>query len=214
MIVECEQGSPEWKQARIGLITASMFRTARSTKKDGSWTAAALDYAFAVALERISGEPSKDGYQTWEMARGNALEPEARAVHAMEINKPILHAGIAISECGKFGASADGFIGEDGGAEYKCLIAPSSLREVVVNNDISKYEDQIYGGMWITGREWWDFCLYCPSLEAINKPLWRWRYTRNDAYIEQMERDLNMFDELVSETQSSIEANAQIEIAA
>jgi hypothetical protein len=28
-LVHCDQGSPEWHQARAGCITASMFKTAR-----------------------------------------------------------------------------------------------------------------------------------------------------------------------------------------
>ena len=48
------QGSPEWHQARAGVITGSMFATARQRLKSGpnkgGFTAAALDYAFRLAV--------------------------------------------------------------------------------------------------------------------------------------------------------------------
>ena len=84
IIVECEQGSPEWHQARAGCITASMFKVARKRLKSGAnkgeFTEEAKNYAFRLAVERISGTPLDEGFQTWQMKRGHELEPEAQAV--------------------------------------------------------------------------------------------------------------------------------------
>ncbi|MFL3932299.1 hypothetical protein LER98_32380, partial [Pseudomonas aeruginosa] len=61
IIITCDQGSPEWHQARAGCITASMFGDARARLKSGANkgqpTSTALDYAFKLAVERISGQP-------------------------------------------------------------------------------------------------------------------------------------------------------------
>ena len=81
-LINCEQGSQEWLDARCGLITASMFKEIRAKLKNGDYSAAAKQYAFRLACERISGELlSEDKFETWEMRRGHELEPEARLGH-------------------------------------------------------------------------------------------------------------------------------------
>ena len=199
IIYTAQQGSPEWKAARAGVITGSMFRTARERlKKTGEPSSAARDYAFRLAIERISGEPLDEGFETWQMRRGHELEPEARAAHELHAGLTVEPCGFVTTDDGLFGASADGLIGNDGGAEYKALVSPERLRDTLLTNDISDYMDQVQGGMWITGRIWWDFCIYCPALTSIGRALSRWRVQRDDDYIEAMERELIDFARLVA----------------
>ena len=202
------QGSPEWHAARAGVITASMFATCRQKLKSGpskgEFAAAAGDYAFRLAVERISGQPLDEGFETWAMRRGHELEPAARLEHELAIGVVVQPAGFVTTDDNLFGASADGLIGEDGGAEYKCLVDPSRLRRVLLTGDISEFMDQIQGGMWITGRRYWDFCLYCPALESIGLQLWHRRVERDDNYIDQMEMDLIAFERLVTENETEL----------
>lgn len=202
------QGSPEWHAARAGVITASMFATCRQKLKSGpskgEFAAAAGDYAFRLAVERISGQPLDEGFETWAMRRGHELEPAARLEHELAIGVVVQPAGFVTTDDNLFGASADGLIGEDGGAEYKCLVDPSRLRRVLLTGDISEFMDQVQGGMWITGRSWWDFCLYCPALERIGLQLWRRRVERDDNYIDAMEMDLIAFERLVTENETAL----------
>lgn len=195
------QGTDEWKQARAGVITASMFKTARERLKSGpnkgQPTEAGRNYAFRLAIERISREPLDEGFETWQMKRGHELEPQARDLHER-------HADVVVDACGfvttvdaVFGASADGLIGADGGAEYKCLVSPERLRETLVMNDISDFMDQVQGGLWITGRAWWDFCIYCPALACVRRDFSRWRVPRDDDYINALEQDLIDFSRVV-----------------
>lgn len=244
------QGTDEWKRARAGVITASMFKTARErvggltdqqaayveavragkSPEDAASTAgyktkprltdtvqraikglpigepsdAARNYAFRIAIERISKEPLDEGFETWQMKRGHELEPQARALHE-------LHAQVAVDVCGfvttpdaLFGASADGLVGSDGGAEYKCLVSPERLRDTLVLNDISDFMDQVQGGMWITGRTWWDFCIYCPALANVGRDFSRWRVPRDDDYIAALEQDLITFSRIVDSYEAEL----------
>jgi len=102
--------------------------------------------------------------------------------------------GLILTDDFRFGASADGLIDADGGAEYKCFVNPEKLRTILIDNDFSTMQDQVQGGMWITRRQWWDMCLYCPDLEIIGQGLSRHRATRDDDYIEALEQDLIRFD--------------------
>lgn len=252
IVVECQQGSVEWQQARCGAITASMFGVIRKrvgelderqsvfvmaclngkTEKEamviagykvkpraeaieralaglpvGDWSETAKDYAFRLAIERISGQPLDDGFQTWAMARGHELEPAARLAHELATGLTVKRCGVVLTDDAAFGCSADGLIGEDGGAEYKCLIDPGRLRQVLIDNDLSDFEDQVQGCMWLTGRRYWHFGLYCPALQSIGKDLWLHEWKRDDNYIEKMEQDLVAFKALVDANEAALRAS-------
>jgi hypothetical protein len=253
LIFHCDQGSPEWHQARAGTITASMFSTARKKvncltdqqaayvralqggmsekaamaaagyktapraegisralagEPVGEWSDAARDYAFRLAIERISGQALDEGFETFAMRRGHELEPEARMEHEVQTGLLVERCGFVTTEDRLFGASADGLIEEDGGSEYKCLISPEELRKVWIDGDWSKFTDQVQGCLWLTGRKWWDFCVYCPALRPIDKQLWRRRVERDEAYIEQLEADLMEFAALVDANERALRAAA------
>jgi hypothetical protein len=253
-IIECQQGSPEWHRARVGVITASMFAECRKVvggltaqqkiycdailagksgaealalaeyKKDptadvvrrflagervGDYTNEAKKYAFRLAIERISGELlSEDKFETWEMRRGRELEPEARLAHEQAKGILVEQVGFVKTDDGLFGASADGFIEEDRGAEYKAFVSPDSLMPILLNGDISDCTDQIQGGMWITGRKAWDFVLYCPALKKVDKDLTVFNVARDDNYIEKLEKDLLEFNRLVESYKIKLEAKS------
>lgn len=210
IIIDCEQGSEEWFKSRAGVITASNFEECRkrmkSGKNKGDFSGKAKEYAFRLAIERLSGELlSEDKFDTFEMKRGRELEPEARLKHEEKRGILVDQTGIALTDDRKFGASVDGLIGEDGSCEYKCFIGPSSLMPILLENDISKTIDQVQGQLWITGRKWSDFVLYCPALKCIGKDLTIITVERDDDYIEALEKDLIEFDKLVDEYQLKLQ---------
>lgn len=207
-----DQGTQEWHVARAGCITASNFKLARQRLKTGpnkgDFTEATKDYAFRVAIERIAGSPLEEGFETWQMRRGHDLEPMARMEHEIETGVVVEQVGFVTTDDRLFGASADGFIGVDGGAEYKCFVAPEKLRSILLTGDTSEVIDQCDGGMWITGRLWWDFCLYCPALKPIERALTIHRIQRDDDRIESLEKDLMAFAALVSEFEQKLRQKA------
>lgn len=208
IIYDHPQGSAEWLASRAGVITASKFVEARkrlkSGPKKGGFTEAAEDYAFRVAVERISGAPLDEGFSTWAMKRGNELEPEARAWVEVKLGIFVDTAGFVTTDDEKFGASADGFIDKDGGLEIKCLVDPGRIRNVILSDDISEFMDQIQGGMWLTGRKWWQFALFCPALEKVGLQLYTKRVERDDNYINEMELDLLEFERVVSKYEQTL----------
>ena len=246
---EAEQGSREWHQARAGVVTASMFATARSKvgqltdqqaiyvaslasgdseqmakskakyktsprakaiesalagKPIGDYSDASKNYAFRLAVERISDKPLDEGFMTWAMQRGHELEPDARSRHITDIKRFVKKAGFATTDDGKFGCSADSLILEDGGGEYKCFIDPEKLRSIIINDDWGNIPDQVQGCLWVTGRKWWDMCLYCPALENAGLDFVRKRVSRDENYIEQLEEDMIIFEKIVSEWEAKI----------
>lgn len=197
-----EQGTPEWHLARAGKITASMFAEVRKKLKSGPrkgmCSAKAEDYALNLALERETGRVVEDDqFETWAMRRGKDLEGDARLLHEQRRGTMIEQVGFACDDSERFGASADGLIDDDGGAEYKCFTAPSKLRPILEDSSLESVIDQVQGSMWITGRQWWDFVLYCPQVAPRYNPMKIITVERDDAYIKALEADLLEFDALV-----------------
>lgn len=210
--IECPQGSSAWHAARAGCITASMFAEARAKLKSGpnkgEPTKAAQDYAFRLAVERISGDPLDNGFETWQMRRGHELEPDARMAHEIRTGLIVQQVGLVKTDDLAFGASADGFIGDNGVSEYKCFIAPEKLRAFHIDQDADGIKDQVQGVLWITGRKWAHIGMYCPALKPVGRELWLGEYERDENYIEELERDLWEFKKLVDEYESKLRAKA------
>lgn len=210
--IDCQQGSPEWFNARIGAITASRFKECRKRLKSGpnkgDFSAAAKHYAFRLAIERISGERlEEDKFETYEMRRGREFEPEARLRHEETRRILVEQTGIVLTDDHKFGASTDGLIGDDGCSEYKCFISPESLMPILLDNNIDDSKDQVQGQLWITGRKWSHFVLYCPALKIIEKDLTIIEVDRDDDYIEALESDLWDFDKFVTQYEQRLKAS-------
>ncbi len=163
----------------------------------GDFSDGAKNYAFRLAIERISGEPLDEGFQLWQAKRGQELEPEARAAHERMLNIMVEEVGFVTTDDRAFGASADGFIDLDGGSEYKAFLAPEKLRDIIIDGNTTEVIDQVQGGMWLTGRKWWHLGLYCPALKAAGKDLTVIEIKRDDDYIEKMEIELLAFKALV-----------------
>lgn len=172
----------------------------------GDWSNAAHDYAFRLAIERISGEPLQDErYQGYAAQRGHELEPEARDIHSFIVGSDVERVGVVRSPDGRFGASADGYIGDRIGCEYKCFTSPEKIRPVLFDFDIQDVRDQMQGGMWLTGRDEWHLGLYCPFLEPIGRDFTLIVERRDDEYIAALVKDLEAFDSLVEQYKTRLQ---------
>jgi hypothetical protein len=208
---------PKYAAAKAGYKaapSAESVRKALAGEKVGDWSDKAKDYAFALACERIYGEPLGDTYETYAMRRGRELEEACRIKHEVSIGQLVDLAGFVKTEDGKFGASADSLVGLDGGAEYKCFYAPEKVRPILTADDWGDIMDQVQGCMWLTGRKWWDMCLYFPALSSIGKDFTCRRIHRDDNYIDALEADLIEFDRLVCEWEAVLRQDRKQELAA
>lgn len=203
-IIDGDQGGKKWKTDRSGLVTASMACVVKKRLKSGEFSGAAQKYAFRLAIERITGTFLDDTFETEYMRRGTRLEEDARVRHEQRIGDLIEQVSLVISPCGRYGASPDGFIRSDGGAEYKCFVSPEKLMPILINGDVSDIQDQMQMNMWLTGREWWHFGLYCPALKAIDRDLTIIPTERNETYIDALKKDLAEFDCLVQSYQQQV----------
>lgn len=201
-----EQGTDAWKMNRVGVITASKFKDALEITAKGLPTAKSTLYAAQVAIERVSGEPCDDTFNSWQMKRGTELEPLARIAYEAKTGNLASESGIVLTDDRKFGFSTDGSIEDDGLLEIKCLSSAVSILEMWKTNDMSEYMHQMQGGMWLTGRKWCDFVMFCPQLEKVKKSLFLRRVERDEKFISELESGLLAFEKRVSDNEAILRA--------
>ena len=198
IFVNCQQGTQAWHDARTGVITASRYKDACDFLKDGKTPSQKnLNYCADIAFERISGVTKDDVYVTRAMQAGTDREPFARIGYESRTGNLAEESGIVLTDDKLFGYSSDGFVGDDGLIEIKCLSSAIKIINLLETLDVSEFIHQIQGGMWITGRAWLDFVLYVPELESVGKDLLIKRIERDDDFIETMEEQLMQFSKRV-----------------
>lgn len=174
-------------------------------EKLGDFTDAAKSYAFKLAVERISKSVlDAEGFKLWQAERGNRLEEDCRKRHEADIGELSDLAGFITTDCGRFGCSADALVGADGGGEYKAFLKSDKVKKIIIDRNWEDVMDQVQGCMWITGRQWWDVCLYFPALACINKDFTRDRIESDQDYQKLLSDDLEEFDALVEQYKAQI----------
>lgn len=199
-ITSFEQGTPEWKEARAGKVTASRAKDARDRLKSGAPSSKLLGYACQVALERLSGKPSDLSFESWQMREGSAQEPIARAIYERRTGNLVDSVGAFCTDDDLFLYSPDGVIDDDGLLEVKSIFSPERVMQIVADGDVSDFIDQCMFGLWLTGRHWIDLVIWVPSLNHMTIK----RITRDEAAIEALEADLIAFSHLVRQYESKL----------
>ena len=205
MLNSFEQGTPEWKQARAGKVTASRAKDARDRLKSGAPSGKQIAYACQVALERVSGAPADMTFENWQMREGHVQEPIARAAYERLTGNLVDEVGAFATDDDLFLYSPDGLIDDDGLLEVKTLFSPERIMTIVGNGDTSDFEDQCMFGLWLTGRQWIDLVVWVPSLEHLTIK----RIDRDEDYIEAMETDLMAFSRLVTQYETTLRTAIQ-----
>jgi YqaJ-like viral recombinase domain len=186
-IFDCEQGSPEWFAARLGLPTASKFHSILA-KGEGKTR---RSYLYALAAEIISGIQT-ESFQSAEMKRGRELEPEARNHYAFVKNvEPQL---VGFVRNGNMGASPDSFIGDDGVLEIKTQRGDLLIDTIIKGEFPPEHRAQTQGSLLISGREWIDLYIYCPGMPAFIR-----RSVPDKPYLATLKGEIDRFnDELAA----------------
>lgn len=192
-VLHCEQGSPEWHMARLGIPTASRFADILA-KGEGKMRAR---YLRDLAGEIITGEPDPDGYSNAHMERGKAWEADARNHYAF--TNAVEPVQVGFIRAGRSGASPDSLIGDDGGLEIKTALRHIQIERLQKGGLPPEHRAQVMGCLWITGRQWWDFMSYAPGLPALIV-----RVERDQAYINELAKAVDAFNDELDSLVASI----------
>jgi hypothetical protein len=201
----CEQKSPEWWSARRGIPTASEFHRIVTPAK-GTLSDQADGYICDLISDRLAtdDEYMASGYQSDAMANGTALEPAARDWYAFDCDQDVQQVGFCVSDDGRYGASPDGLIGQDGCLEIKCPQRSTHIKYLLDGGLPTKYKCQCHGVLWVTGRKWLDFMSYCEGLPPLIVRVYR------DAFTESLGRSVIAFCVKLEESIQKIEGKRKL----
>lgn len=193
-----DQRSEQWFAERAGKITASrmsdvMLERDREPFKSGPRKGqpkpppkALTDYAYQLAAERLTGRPRKQ-VKAAALQWGQDIEPAAVAAYQAETGELVELSGFVQHPAHAFiGASPDFLVADDGGGEIKSPESSEVHLETLLCGLPDEHIEQIQGGLWVTGRQWWDFVSYHPDFPADLR-IYIQRVPRDDSYIEKLE---------------------------
>lgn len=199
-ILNVEQGSAEWFNARLGRVTASRFADVISKGRGTSESQTRRTYMLKLIAERITGE-LMPGVSNEHTARGHEHEPIARAAYEFATGNDVMQAGIFVCDERNAGFSPDGLVGADGIIEIKSKLPHLHLDCLLRDEVPSAHMAQIQGGLWLSERQWCDFISYCPGL-----PLFVKRVQRDEEMIERIKSNVEEFNYDMDNAESQIRA--------
>jgi putative phage-type endonuclease len=197
-IIDCKQGTDDWFEARLGIITASTFD--KIITKAGKRSSQVDEMVNRAIAELIVGEPDET-FQSEAMLRGKELEDQALKFFNFTKGYDFKPVGFVDSELG-FGASPDGLDQEIKlGLELKCPSAHTHLAYLAADKLPDKYKQQVQGALLVTGYDKWVFGSYHPSLPCFSVEV-----ERDNEFIEAMRKILVECGEAVRDGHAKLKA--------
>lgn len=227
-LVEVVQGSVEWIQLRVGIVTGSRVADvmAKLKRKDGE-AAVRANYRAEIVSEILSGR-AWEHFISREMRWGLENEIFARTAYELHVegveqggSYQVEDGGEQVSRVGfamhdkikRFGASPDALVGSDGVAEFKCPNTTTHLDYIIEGRVPAEYQWQMLAEMACTGAKWCDFVSYDPRLPK-RLQLYIRRFERDDQRIEEMETEIEKFMVEVDSTIEKLKQSKMIDLDA
>jgi putative phage-type endonuclease len=186
-----EQGTHEWKLARLGHVSGSSVADVMAKGKSGE-AITRKKYKTRLVAERLTNEVS-ESYTNASMEWGVATEPMARQAYEVSHETFVDKTGFWKHPTIKWlGCSPDGLVGDDGLVEIKCPNTTTHIDYLWADEVPSEYYKQIQCQLWVTGRQWCDFVSYDPRLPKKNQ-LFVKRCNRDETLIATMEVEVLAF---------------------
>jgi len=170
IVLDMEQGSPEWFEARRGIPTASEFPKI-ITAKTGKLSTQCIDYISKLIVEVVEPDNDDDSFSNAWMDRGKFLEDEARDWYAFQNDIPVKEVGIILNDAKTAGVSPDGMVETvtemTGLLEIKCPKASTHVRYLLDGTLPDIYRQQVHGALEISQLDFVDFVSYHPNYAPL-----------------------------------------------
>ena len=189
--IKVQQGTDEWLQARLGLLTASNF--SKFMTPGGKPSSQAEGEINKLIAERITGQRA-DIFTTPWMERGTELEPKARELFELMTNHSVNQVGLMVMDDYQIGCSPDGIIGS-AGLEIKCPAPATHVKYLRSAGTLpDEYTAQVQGSMLVTGLDSWYFMSFHPLMEPLVLCV-----ERDQAYIDKLQAMLIAAEQTINE---------------
>tara|TARA_R110000782_G_scaffold30776_4_gene76381 strand:- start:4274 stop:4999 length:726 start_codon:yes stop_codon:yes gene_type:complete len=190
---DLEQGTPEWLEARRGIMTASEMNLVLSPKLTKTNNEKTRLHVFELAAQRVNDwtEPRFIGDA---MLRGHDDEITARDLYS-EKYFPVIEVGFITRDMGGFtlGYSPDGMgLLSPFGIEAKSRLQKHQMRVIVDDAVPDEHILQLQTGLLITGWDYIDYLSYSAGM-----PMWQIRVFPDPVYFEAIQDAAMDFEALV-----------------
>lgn len=186
-ILDCDQRSDDWFEARRGIATASEFKSILSRGKGSAPSKTRLSYMRRLAGEIITGSPGET-FESAAMIRGREMEDEARGFYAFMRDADPQSVGFIRN--GRKGCSPDSLLGDDGMLEIKTQRADLLIDTILKDQFPPEHVAQCQGQLWVSEREWLDLAVYFTGMPMFVK-----RVTRDEEFIKGLSGAVDAFNE-------------------
>jgi hypothetical protein len=201
-VLDCEQGSADWFQSRLGIPTASRFKDVLAKGQGKTRRRYLLD----LAGELLTGVPT-ESYFGRDMERGVIMESEARDLYTFMADVECQPVGFIRS--GMKGCSPDSLVEANGMLEIKTKLPALQIECILEDAVPSEHVAQLQGALWVAEREWIDFVSYWPRL-----PLFVKRVYRDEEYIKTLAMEIDRFNNELREMVEKLQPTQSKEKAA
>ena len=158
IIVDIEQGSDDWLEARLGIPTMSRAKDMIANGRGNQPSKTTESYILELVSERMSGLPAND-FVSYHMARGTFMEQYALQAVEAALTRTFERPGFVLTDDERIGCSPDAM-----GLEIKSPAPKQHIRNIVANGK-EDYIAQIQGCMWICEQDKWLFASFCPDVQ-------------------------------------------------
>lgn len=205
VIVQAEQRSEAWFEARLSRVTGSMASNVWDKTKKGERTAGWTTYQNQLLAEALTGISADDVYVTREMQRGIELEPVARNAIARHLGVVVRETGFLAHNSLRAGSSLDGDVDDFAAViELKCPKTTTHLGYIEAGQLPDTYAGQCLHNLYISGAETLFFGSFDDRLPA-HLQLFVKEVHAKDMPLEEYGREL---DEFLKQLEGRIQALA------
>lgn len=166
IVVDLEQGSPEWFQEKLGKPSASNI--SKILTNDGKPSKQREGYLYELAAQIITGK-YEEIYKNPAMEQGNEREQESRNYLEVVLGVNIKKTGVIYKDEKKlFLCSPDGIAeNESFGAELKNPLGKTQVKYLLDGTLPSEYFGQVQMSLYVTGLPYWWFLSYVPLMNPL-----------------------------------------------
>lgn len=156
---EVEQGSPEWRSMKLGVISASNVAKVLA----GKTTATRENYMCDLVAQIATREMPEIKAAPLDWGKQNELA--ARSIYEFERGHEVIEVPFIYKDASmRCGISPDGYGTK--GIELKCPFTSTVFIQFACADKIKpEYIKQCQFSMWVTGAEVWDFANFDPRSE-------------------------------------------------
>ncbi len=190
-----EQGTKEWLQARVGIITASSTPFTIKGLKIPTYD----DYVnkkVAEAFRLENGLTREDNHTSVILDNGIQLEPRAIENYEKETGNKVVSKGLVVGVDMKIGASTDGVTTNDSfnkiNIEIKSVLLHTYLSELTKGSLVNKYYAQMQVQMYVLDIDLTHFLVQCQETDGL-KLIIR-EVNRDEEYISNMVETIKDFE--------------------